>query len=65
MKKTYHVTGMSCAACSRAVERAVSGLDGVRSSTVSLLTGTLTVEGDAADTDIILVDLKTIFFHSP
>ena len=52
--RKFKVTGMSCAACSRAVERAVSGLDGVRSSTVSLLTGTLTVEGDAADTDIIL-----------
>ena len=52
--RKFKVTGMSCAACSAAVERAVGSVAGVKSSTVSLLTGTLTVEGDALDADIIL-----------
>ena len=43
----YTVTGMSCAACSARVEKAVSGVDGVTSCTVSLLTNTLAVEGTA------------------
>ncbi len=42
------VTGMSCAACSARVERAVSSLDGVASCSVNLLTGDLTVEGSAS-----------------
>ena len=51
--KKYKVTGMSCAACSGAVERAVMGLSGVESCAVSLLAGTLTVEGDVSDIDVI------------
>ncbi|MBO4423617.1 MAG: heavy-metal-associated domain-containing protein, partial [Clostridia bacterium] len=35
----YKVTGMSCAACSSRVEKAVSGLDGVTECSVNLLTG--------------------------
>ncbi|MBO4627167.1 MAG: heavy metal translocating P-type ATPase [Lachnospiraceae bacterium] len=45
--KTYKVTGMSCAACSARVERAVSGVPGVTSCAVNLLTGQLGVEGGA------------------
>ena len=45
--KQYNITGMSCAACSARVERAVSGVFGVTSCTVNLLTATLSVEGDA------------------
>lgn len=45
----YTVTGMRCAACSARVERAVSALPGVRTCSVSLLTGTLAVEGTAAE----------------
>ena len=51
--KKYKVTGMSCAACSAAVERAVGTTPGVKSCAVSLLTGTLTVEGDVSDRDVI------------
>ena len=43
---------MSCAACSARVERAVSGVDGVASCSVNLLTGDLTVEGDAPISEI-------------
>ena len=46
--KTYSVTGMSCAACSARVEKAVSGLSGVDSCAVNLLTGSMTVEGSAS-----------------
>ncbi len=47
MKKSYFtVTGMSCAACSASVEKAVSSLDGVSSVTVNLTSGKLTVEYD-------------------
>ncbi len=50
--KQYKVTGMSCAACSARVEKAVSSVDGVESCNVNLLTATLSVEGDVSDKDI-------------
>ncbi|MDE5746432.1 MAG: heavy metal translocating P-type ATPase [Acetatifactor sp.] len=49
----YTVTGMSCAACSARVEKAVSGVPGVTSCSVSLLTNSMGVEGNAAAEDII------------
>ena len=49
----YHVTGMSCAACQTRVEKAVSGVDGVESCAVSLLTNSMGVEGTARPKDII------------
>ena len=51
--KQYNVTGMSCAACSARVEKAVSGLEGVTSCSVSLLTNSMGVEGSASDDAII------------
>lgn len=49
----YTVTGMSCAACSSRVEKAVSKVPGVVSCSVSLLTNSMGVEGSAAETEII------------
>jgi len=49
----YIITGMSCAACQVRVEKAVSKVDGVKTCNVSLLTNTLSVEGDAKAEDII------------
>ena len=49
----YTVTGMSCAACSARVEKAVSGVKGVSSCSVSLLTNSMGVEGTASAEDII------------
>ncbi len=49
----YQVTGMSCAACSGRVEKAVSGVPGVTSCSVSLLTNSMGVEGTASPADII------------
>ena len=49
----YTVTGMSCAACSARVEKAVSMVDGVTSCSVSLLTNSMGVEGSASDSAII------------
>lgn len=49
----YHVTGMSCAACSTRVEKAVSKVPGVTSCSVSLLTNSMGVEGTASAKDII------------
>ncbi len=49
----FIVTGMSCAACSARVEKAVSKVEGVTSCSVSLLTNSMGVEGTAADQDII------------
>ena len=51
--KQYNVTGMSCAACSARVEKAVSQVPGVTSVSVSLLTNAMGVEGTAADAEII------------
>ncbi len=49
----YTVTGMSCAACSARVEKAVSKVPGVTSCSVSLLTNSMGVEGTAAPSDIV------------
>ena len=49
----YTVTGMSCAACSSRVEKAVSKVPGVTSCSVSLLTNSMGVEGTASAADII------------
>ena len=49
----YNVTGMSCAACSARVEKAVSKVDGVTSCSVSLLTNSMGVEGTASPEAII------------
>ena len=49
----YIVTGMSCAACQPRVEKAVSKVDGVDSCSVSLLTNSMGVEGNASPEDII------------
>ena len=49
----YQVTGMSCAACSSRVEKAVSAVPGVTSCSVSLLTNSMGVEGSASPETII------------
>lgn len=49
----YDVTGMSCAACSARVEKAVKKVDGVTSCSVSLLTNSMGVEGTASSDKII------------
>ena len=51
--KQYTVTGMSCAACSARVEKAVSKVDGVTSCSVSLLTNSMGVDGSATDAQIV------------
>ncbi len=49
----YNVTGMSCAACSARVEKAVNSVNGVTSCSVNLLTNSMGVEGSASSKDII------------
>ena len=49
----YNVTGMSCAACSARVEKAVGAIKGVSSCSVSLLTNSMSVEGTADSAEII------------
>lgn len=51
--KQYNVTGMSCAACSARVEKAVSSLNGVESCSVSLLTNSMGVEGNVSESEVI------------
>ena len=51
--RQFNVTGMSCAACSARVEKAVSALSGVQSCSVSLLTNSMGVEGTASAEEII------------
>lgn len=48
MKKTFAVTGMTCAACQAAVSRAVGKLEGVADVNVNVLTGTMTLDLDSA-----------------
>ena len=56
----YTVTGMSCAACSARVEKAVSKVPGVTSCSVSLLTNSMGVEGTASpqDTGLLLKERR-------
>ncbi len=49
----YNIKGMSCAACSARVEKTVSGLAGVKSCSVNLLTNSMSVSGTVSDNDII------------
>ena len=51
--RQYNVTGMSCAACSARVEKAVKGVDGVTECSVNLLTNSMSVSGSANDEAII------------
>ncbi|MBR3600748.1 MAG: heavy metal translocating P-type ATPase [Lachnospiraceae bacterium] len=51
--RKFQITGMSCAACSTRVEKAVGSLEGVTSCAVSLLTNSMSVEGSATDSEII------------
>ncbi len=56
--KKYKVLGMSCAACVSRVEKAVLGLNGVTNCTVSLLTNSMTVEGEVSEKDVIAAVTK-------
>lgn len=49
----YHITGMSCAACSARIEKEVSKVDGVTTCSVNLLTNSMGVEGTASEQAII------------
>ncbi len=51
--KQFEISGMSCAACSARVEKAVSSVEGVKSCSVNLLTNSMTVEGNVSDQIII------------
>lgn len=55
MKQTYTVTGMTCAACSAAVEKATRSLPGVESATVNLLANQLTIVSERAVDDSVVV----------
>lgn len=63
--KQYDVTGMSCAACSARVEKAVSKVPGVDSCTVSLLTNSMSVDGSASADDVIAAVQKAGYGASP
>lgn len=51
--KQYNITGMSCAACSARVEKAVNALDSVEACSVNLLTSSMSVEGSASEKEVI------------
>lgn len=61
--KQFNVTGMSCAACSARVEKAVSGVKGVTSCSVSLLTNSMGVDGTASDNDIMQSSMLDTEYH--
>lgn len=63
--RKFHVTGMSCAACSSRVEKAVRSLSGVEDCSVSLLTNTLSVQGTVSDESIQEAVQKAGYGASP
>lgn len=66
MKKTYDVTGMSCSACSAAIERGVRKLDGVEQCDVNLLANKMTVSFDENQltSDKILQAVEQAGYHA-
>ncbi|MBO5851622.1 MAG: copper-translocating P-type ATPase [Clostridia bacterium] len=64
MKKRYIVNGMSCTACSNAVERVVKKIDGVKSATVNLTSKLLVVEGDVISDNLIFLAVKKAGFSA-
>ena len=63
--KQYTVTGMSCAACQARVEKAVAGVPGVTGVSVSLLTNSMGVEGEAAPEAVICAVEKAGYGAAP
>ncbi|MBQ8350940.1 MAG: heavy metal translocating P-type ATPase [Clostridia bacterium] len=63
--KQYTVTGMSCAACSGRVEKAVSALPGVTACSVNLLTGSMGVEGSATTEEVVAAVVAAGYGASP
>ncbi len=63
--KKYTITGMSCAACSARVEKAVSAVNGVTSCSVNLLTNSMTVSGNVGDNEIISAVIRAGYGASP
>ena len=63
--KQYNVTGMSCAACSARVEKAVGKVPGVTACSVSLLTNSMGVEGTASSAAIIQAVQEAGYSASP
>ncbi len=61
----FDITGMSCAACSARVEKAVSSVDGVTACNVSLLTNSMAVEGTASEKSIIDAVVSAGYGASP
>ena len=61
----YNVTGMSCAACSARVEKAVNAVPGVTSCSVSLLTNSMGVEGTASAAAIVKAVQEAGYGASP
>ena len=53
MTEQYNIRGMSCAACSAGIEKAVLGVEGVTECSVNLLTNSMSVEGKASDSEIM------------
>ncbi len=54
-KQTFSITGMTCTACAKAIERSVSKIDGVKSANVNFATEKLTVEFDEGKVDLIRI----------
>ena len=65
MSRRFQVSGMSCAACSACVEKAVSAVPGVESCAVSLLTNELAVAGSAPDEAVVEAVVKAGYGCAP
>ena len=65
MEKSYNVSGMSCAACSARVEKAVSAVEGVDSCAVNLLTNSMVVSGEVSEEIIIAAVEKAGYGATP
>ncbi len=63
--RQFDVTGMSCAACSARVEKAVEALPGIEVCSVNLLTNSLAIEGEVSDKEIIKAVKKAGYGISP
>ena len=61
MKKTFRLEGLDCANCAAKIERAINGLDGVKSATVNFLTAKMIIEAeDEKMADLIAATEKVV-----
>lgn len=60
MKKTFKIEELDCPNCAAKLEKAISGIEGVRKASVSFIAGKMIIEADEADLDGIIAKIPSV-----